>query len=66
MEVNIKLEFANRRNLQRMIDWTRKIECPMQDVDCDFRCLYHDSCLKFRDICERLEIADYNESKHSS
>ena len=65
IEANIKLEFADRRQLQRMIDLLWKIDCPMKDAKC-IGCLYNESCLKFREIGKRLEVADYIESKHSS
>jgi len=58
VEVNIKLEFANKRELERMIDLSWKLECPMKDGKC-VGCLYHESCLKLQEIAKRLEIAQY-------
>ena len=53
MRVNIKLEFSDGQDLQRMIDLLWKIECPCKSANCK-ECRYHESCLKLRDITNKL------------
>jgi len=52
-EVNLKLKFDNVQQLLRLVDLLRLIDCPMQEEVCD-NCLYLQSCLKLREITNKL------------
>lgn len=60
MIVNIKLEFANGQDLQRMIDLIWEIDCPLKNAECK-KCAYHESCLKLKEIHNKLMGVIVNE-----
>jgi len=57
MDVNLKLKFDDSQDLKMMVELLWKLGCPLSDGKC-IACRYHRSCLKLREICRRLEIAE--------
>ena len=60
MEVNVKLKFGSCRDVLYMDELLDKIQCPMEEENCNF-CCFRESCLKLQEIQKQLECAILNE-----